>query len=102
MILRPMIPVAVLAVAGAVFFVLCLRAATQQPRVPRQRRRWALRGTVIALLLVALTRPSFSGAAVPQTIEKADIFLVIDRSGSMSAEDFGQRPRIEGARDQLV
>lgn len=103
MTLRPMIPLVVLVVAGVAFFVLCLRAATQRPRMPRQRRRWALRAGLFALLLVALARPSLSGAVVPQMIEKADIFLVIDRSGSMSAEDFdGQRPRIEGARNHLV
>lgn len=103
MILRPMIPLVVLAGISVAVSLLCLRAATQQPRLPRQKRRWGVRACAFALLLLALTRPSFSGAPVPQTIEKADIFLVVDRSGSMSAEDFEQqRPRIEGVRRHLA
>jgi Ca-activated chloride channel family protein len=103
MILRPMVPLVALAGVGVAVFALCLRAATQQPRAPHQLGRWGLRAGVFALLLVALMRPSFSGAAVPRTLESADIFLVVDRSGSMSAEDFdGQRPRIEGVRGHLV
>jgi Ca-activated chloride channel family protein len=98
-----MIPFVALAGVGVAFVVLCLRAATQHPRMPHQLRRWGIRAGVFALLLVALSRPSFSGAQVPQTLEKADIFLVIDRSGSMSAEDFdGEKRRIEGVRSHLV
>lgn len=103
MILRPMIPLVVLIGVGAAAFVLCLHAATQQPQLKHQRPRWGFRACVFALLLVALARPSFSGAPVPQIIEKADIFFVIDRSASMSAEDFDQqRPRIDGARTHLA
>jgi len=56
-------------------------------------------GTALVLLLVIGLRPGLPGASAPLVTRDVDVYLVVDDTVSMAAEDFGgDRPRIEGAR----
>jgi Ca-activated chloride channel family protein len=56
----------------------------------------------LALLVVALARPQLGYAWEETTTEGIDIQLVLDVSGSMGAEDFAPRNRLEVAKKVLA
>jgi len=56
-------------------------------------------GAALVLLLAIALRPGLPGASAPLVSRDADVYLVVDDTVSMAAEDYdGDRPRIEGAR----
>lgn len=60
-----------------------------------------MRLLILALVLVALARPQ-SGRAWTETTEKGvDIVLLLDVSGSMQAQDFYPKKRIDAAKEVL-
>jgi Ca-activated chloride channel family protein len=72
------------------------------PRGARARLAFAvpvLRYAALALLVVALARPQFGTEFEKITSEGVDIVLVLDVSGSMLAEDFRPRNRLQVAKD---
>ncbi|UYG15992.1 VWA domain-containing protein [Brachybacterium huguangmaarense] len=71
-------------------------------RRPRQRLAWLRRALMVLLLLVVAIRP-----ATPLDTEQthrmnANVFFVVDRTGSMNAEDYdGDTPRLDGVKDDM-
>lgn len=61
-----------------------------------------LRLMALALLIVALARPRLENQKQSIYAEGIDIILVIDLSGSMLAEDFEPKNRIEAAKDVAI
>lgn len=60
-----------------------------------------LRLAALALLIVALARPQLGRTSEESLTEGIDIQIVLDISGSMAAEDFQPRNRLEVAKDVL-
>lgn len=92
--------------------VLPALAAVGEPeywgaRIPTWRQRLravpdVLRTTVFVLLVVALARPQQVAAGRPVTTSGIDIVLALDASGSMKAEDFQPRNRLEVAKQAAI
>lgn len=74
---------------------------TVRARGPR-RLRWLRRaGMVAALVVIALT-PAVPSSQSTEVTSNAELFFVVDRTGSMAAEDYnGTQPRLEGVRHDL-
>ena len=78
-----------------------LAVAPELPRTWRERLRAVpdvARVIVIALAVIALARPQQLAAGRPLTTSGVDIVLALDASGSMKAEDFQPRNRLEVAK----
>ncbi|GAA2014026.1 vWA domain-containing protein [Brevibacterium samyangense] len=89
-----LLPVALLVVAGCVVLAVL---------VPRRRLAWVVRALAICLLAVAFVRPSFPLTAIAHTAEsEVDVFLVVDTSASMVAEDWENgAPRLDGVKEDM-
>lgn len=96
--LHPTLPVVVLAL-GAIALALCIwQLATMRGR----RLAW-LRRSLLVLLAVAMAfRPAVPGGEVPTATIQARVFIVIDTSQSIAAEDWGSEPRLTGMQDDVV
>jgi Ca-activated chloride channel family protein len=82
-----------------------LATAGDLPRTWRERLRAApeiLRALVFVLGVVALARPQQLEAGRPVTTSGVDIVLALDASGSMKAEDFQPRNRLEVAKQAAI
>jgi Ca-activated chloride channel family protein len=82
-----------------------LAAAPSLPRTWRERLRAVpdvVRALVVALAVVALARPQQLAAGRPLTTSGVDIVMTLDASGSMKAEDFQPRNRLEVAKAAAV
>lgn len=82
-----------------------LATAPGLPRTWRERFRWApdaLRALVFAGIVLALARPQELAAGRPDTTSGVDIVLALDASGSMKAEDFQPRNRLEVAKQAAI
>jgi len=78
-----------------------LAATGALPRTWRERMHLVpeiLRAGVAALAILALARPQELAAGRPLTTSGVDIVLALDASGSMKAEDFQPRNRLEVAK----
>lgn len=102
MTLRPLIGVGWLLLLLVPPLVLAVREALRPGRSAPLRGRWWLRSAaLLATLGVGL------GPSVPTTTDQemgvaVEIFFVVDRTGSMAAEDWGQgTPRLDGVRHDL-
>jgi Ca-activated chloride channel family protein len=82
-----------------------LARAGSLPRTWRERLRWApdaLRAAAFAGMVLALARPQELAAGRPLTTSGIDIVLALDASGSMKAEDFQPRNRLEVAKQAAI
>ncbi|MGH7572221.1 MAG: vWA domain-containing protein [Gemmatimonadota bacterium] len=82
-----------------------LAATGELPTTWRERLRAApeiLRVLAFALGVIALARPQELEAGRPVTTSGVDIVLALDASGSMKAEDFQPRNRLEVARQAAI
>jgi Ca-activated chloride channel family protein len=82
-----------------------LATAGDLPRTWRERLRAApevLRALVFVLGVLALARPQQLEAGRPVTTSGVDIVLALDASGSMKAEDFQPRNRLEVAKQAAI
>jgi len=71
-------------------------------RRPRQRGAWARRTLMVLLLLVVALRPVTPIEGEQTERMNANVFFVVDRTGSMNAEDYdGEQPRLEGVRSDM-
>lgn len=102
MILRLVWPLWVVAVVFLPLLTVCALAAVRARRSgDGTLAAWLRRGgMVLALLAIAL------GPAVPSTTTtvatNVEVFFVVDRTGSMAAEDYDDgRPRLEGVRHDV-
>ncbi|WP_127130014.1 VWA domain-containing protein [Georgenia sp. SYP-B2076] len=63
---------------------------------------WLRRGAMVACALVIGLAPAVP-AETRRVETNAEVYFVVDRTGSMAAEDYdGARPRLEGVRHDLV
>ncbi|PYF99056.1 Ca-activated chloride channel family protein [Georgenia satyanarayanai] len=102
MILRLVWPLWVIALVLLPLIVVCVLAAVRARRTEDGSfAAWLRRGgMVLALAAIAL------GPAVPSTTTtvatNVEMFFVVDRTGSMAAEDYdGGRPRLDGVRHDV-
>lgn len=101
MTLRMMWP---LWVTLVVFTPLLVLTIWRSARSRGERRvDWVRRtAMVLALVVIALT-PAVPSTQSTQVSSNAELFFVVDRTGSMAAEDYnGSDPRLEGVRHDLV
>lgn len=71
-------------------------------RRPRQRGAWARRTLMVLLLLVVALRPVTRIEGEQTQRMNANVFFVVDRTGSMNAEDYaGEQPRLEGVKQDM-
>lgn len=101
MSLRPLVPVWLLLLVLVPVLVLVVRQAFAA-RGPQRRSWFARAGVVVAVAALGL------GPSVPTTTDEqlgvaVDVFFVVDRTGSMAAEDWSeeQLPRLDGMRHDL-
>ena len=99
MVFRPIVHIAVivaiLVVGAAMVFLMWKRSA--RPHLNDAVRR-ALAVVVVALICAG---PSVEGE-VTQVTSSLEVYMVIDRTGSMVAEDWdGKNPRIDGVRQDV-
>lgn len=102
--LQPLVPWWLLAAASAV-----LLFATIQPLVRASSRAekvsWVRRTVAVAVLALIGTGPSLATETLDNSAAAVDVFFVVDRTGSMAAEDWGAdgtQPRLEGVRGDIV
>lgn len=90
-----LIPLALAALALTGFALVRARGAGQ-------RVRWVLRLLLVLACVFTLLRPGLPGGKVEVFAENADIFIVVDTSASIVAEDWGDgQPRLDGVRDDV-
>jgi len=71
-------------------------------RRPRQRAAWGRRLLMVLLLLVVALRPVTPIEGEQTQRMNANVFFVVDRTGSMNAEDYaGGQPRLEGVKADM-
>ncbi|MCS6710898.1 VWA domain-containing protein [Brachybacterium sp. EF45031] len=71
-------------------------------RRPRQRWSWLRRLLMVLLLAVVLVRPSTPLDGLPTQRMNANVFFVVDRTGSMNAEDYAEgAPRLDGVKADM-
>lgn len=71
-------------------------------RARGRRVRWALRVLLVLACVAALLRPGLPGGRVEVLAENADVFILVDTSASIVAEDWGEgKPRLEGVREDV-
>jgi Ca-activated chloride channel family protein len=74
------------------------RAAVRSPWVALDRALPWMRGAALILGVVALARPQSGSTTTSVSTDGVDIVVALDRSGSMRAEDFRPRNRLEVAK----
>ncbi|MCR8671065.1 VWA domain-containing protein [Agrococcus sp. HG114] len=95
---HPTLPILV-AVVGALALALC---AWQLVAARGRRIAWLRRTLLVALAIAMAFRPALPGGEVPTASVSARVFVVVDTSQSVAAEDWGSEPRLEGMRDDVV
>ena len=105
MTLQPILPwwlMAVLIAAVVVFLGWRLVRALRGPAGGR-RQEWLFRGALVLLLLAAALRPGVPGGSAQAATSDLNVFLVVDTSSSIVAEDYGNRsPRLDGVRQDIT
>src|SRR5699024_12869488 len=72
-------------------------------RRPRQRLMWARRLLMVLLLLAVALRPVTPIEGEQTERMDANVFFVVDRTGSMNAEDYADgAPRLEGVKADMT
>jgi Ca-activated chloride channel family protein len=82
-----------------------LARADTLPSTWREHLRWApalLRALAFTGVVLAMARPQELAAGRPLTTSGVDIVLALDASGSMKAEDFQPRNRLEVAKQAAI
>lgn len=69
----------------------------------RQRGLWGTRALLVTLCFVMLLRPGITGTPTQTVTTNTDIFLVVDTTASIVAEDWDDsEPRINGIREDIA
>lgn len=108
MSLHPLLPVAVLVVVvlpllvvTAVLAVRGLRAGSSTGRA--QGAAWTVRFFLVLVVGVMGLGPSVPRTSTDSAAAAVDVFFVVDRTGSMAAEDYdGQSKRLDGAKADIL
>ena len=103
MILRLIWPVWVLVVVFAPLLALCWLGWWRARRTADGTAgSWLRRGAMVACVLGIALAPAVPDETI-RVETNAEVFFVVDRTGSMAAEDYdGARPRLAGVRHDLV
>ncbi|WP_265520123.1 vWA domain-containing protein [Oerskovia flava] len=106
MSLQPLLPLWAWAL---VFVPLAALTTWQAVRAARPdvasapRIAWVRRTGAVLLLAVIGLGPSVPQTSRDQTVAALDVFFVVDRTGSMAAEDYdGERQRLDGVRHDIT
>ena len=84
------------------FGAMLILCAVLLVRRPRQRLMWARRLLMVLLLLGVALRPVTPIEGEQTERMDANVFFVVDRTGSMNAEDYaGEQPRLEGVERDM-
>lgn len=98
--LEPLLP---LWASLPLFGGMLLLCAVLLIRRPRQRAAWARRALMVLLLLTVALRPVTPIEGEQTQRMNANVFFVVDRTGSMNAEDYDEgRPRLDGVRADMT
>lgn len=95
---HPTMPVVVVLV-GALALALC---AWQLATARGRRLAWVRRALLVLLAIAMAFRPALPGGEVPTASIQARVFVLIDSSQSVAAEDWGTEPRLAGMQDDVV
>lgn len=97
--LQPLIPIWAVVLIFAPLLVLSVVLLIRRPR---QRIDWLRRALLVALLVVVAIRPITPIEAEQTERMDANVFFVVDRTGSMNAEDYdGEQPRLDGVKEDM-
>lgn len=97
-----MLPWWLIALLGGGLAAACLLASRAQKRTGRPHRPWLRRLVIVGLLIIISLRPSLPGGLNASGKGLLDVYIVMDTTISSLAEDYqGQRPRIEGMRQDI-
>lgn len=101
--IRPLLPLAWLLVLTLPLLVLCvLQALRPGTRPSAGRTRWWLRAAAVVAVLAIGLGPSAPRRSTEEVGVGVDVFFVVDRTGSMAAEDYaGGAPRLDGVRHDV-
>lgn len=108
MTLQPVLPVwvmlpLVVAVVGILGWQLITVRRRSAGLEPGFRRDWLLRGLLVLLVVGAALRPGIPGGSAQAATADMNVFFVVDTTSSIAAEDYGDsRPRLEGARADIM
>lgn len=98
MTLLPDIPLPALVIATFGLLAFCVwRAIVAR----KQLMGWIRRGVMVLLVAAMIAHPGVPGGLVPTGSISANVFLVIDTSQSMAAEDWGDETRLDGVREDV-
>lgn len=99
MTLQPLWPLWALVIVGGSLLAFCV---TQLVRQRKHRGAWARRTGAALALGVLLLGPSMVDREGSTLQTNAEVFFVVDRTGSMAAEDYdGAKQRLEGVRHDV-
>ncbi|MCL2091146.1 MAG: VWA domain-containing protein [Micrococcales bacterium] len=103
---RPLLPWAGLVLAGLVGTGVCVLGLlrTYPTGAVLSRVGWAARIVMVWTLVVVAAQPSTTTTVpVGTSASNVDVLLVVDRTGSMAAQDWdGDRPRLDGVRADVA
>lgn len=99
MTLQPMWPIWLIVVVFGLLFTLVFVALF----TTTHRLRWVRRAVLVLALLAVVLRPTSPLAGAPTVESNVDVFFVVDRTGSMAAEDYnGTNTRLTGVKKDMV
>lgn len=79
-----------------------VQALRRKRRPFRGHAYWRLLGIAIGLAVIAIG-PSLPGDKAPAGVVNLDVVIAIDRTASISAEDYdGQKPRLDGVKSDVL
>ncbi|MEV7973721.1 VWA domain-containing protein [Cellulomonas sp. NPDC089187] len=103
--LEPLVPWALLVVLIVPLLAFCVWQAFANRATPRSTGgslHWTIRAVAVLALAVIGAGPARSEASSQEVGVGVDVFLVVDRTGSMVAEDYVDgTPRLDGVRADL-
>jgi Ca-activated chloride channel family protein len=97
--LQPLMPYWAIILVMVPLLVLCvvLGVRRRDARIP-----WLRRGLMVLMIAVVALRPVTPIEGEQTHRMDADVFFVVDRTGSMNAEDYdGDKPRLDGVRADM-
>ena len=100
---NPLVSAPILITVALLLAVLVAVGYLRAPSHPQRRRviHAIRRGVLSLLMIICLAGPAVP-AEVQETVANVEIYLVVDRTGSMVAEDYdGSAPRLNGVKADL-
>lgn len=103
MMLSPLLPWWVIAPLGIALIGWTIWQAWSHRRRHVRRNVWVRRLILAVLMTLLLLRPSLPGGVSASGLANANVYFVIDTTGSMNAEDYNGRDiRLDGVRSDMI